>query len=264
MMKMYGFFIGGKMKTCDQLSINKTEYELSRQINRRIRSFDVILNINKLEDGQYINFIKCYENSYIVPFSVRVNSKNSNEDFNRVLYNAIFHEDVNLIEWFLKVFKPRKNVEIITQAIHSSINMLELLKSYGYAEPFDADENKILLLEILKKIEKNDIVEWIFATFDFSNISTIIFNDSYQIGLKALQLLNDKKIHFSLTDKFVANAIAFKDKKRYCDLYTYLVEMDEITEDRVNLGEVIGQDSFAQFKNSEYEFKYENETSKFL
>jgi hypothetical protein len=232
---MIGFITGSRMS-------GSIKYKLSRRRISNIQSFDVILNMDNMESGKYINIIELRDEDYfIISFSIEVNSLNSNNELDKVFSLAIMSfRDVKLTEWCLKVFKPEKNIKIISLAIWSeSIKIMELVKSYGYVENFSADEKKWVLLLFLKQIEEkndDDIVEWIFATIDFSNIS-IIFVHLHQISLFGLRLLKDKKIHFSLTDNYVASVIAFKETE--CDLYTYLLETDEITENRENLAKVI-------------------------
>ena len=240
MSKMYGFLIGSKLS-------ENIKYKLSQRRISNIHSFDVILDIDDVIlniddfDGNYINFIKLRGEDYFnVLFSIKVDSWYSEENFhwswNFELRDEMM-ENFKFAEWFLKVFKPKNSFMIVRLAMCSgSIEMVEMVKSYGYFENLSEDEKKSTLTDELgKKKYDDDIMEFIFATIDFSNIS-FIFDYFNQITLNGLQLLKDKKIHFSLTDNYVVSAIAFKETE--CDLYTYLLEIGEITENRENLGKV--------------------------
>jgi hypothetical protein len=240
MSKVYGFLFGSQMR-------EDIKYKLSQKRIPNILSFDVILDIDDVIlniddfDGEYINFIKLRNGDYFnVLFSIKVNSWYSEENFHwnwNIKLREEMMENLKFAEWFLKVFKPKNSFMIISLAMCSaSIEMVEMVKSYGYFENLSVDEKKSILIdEVGKKKYDDDIMECIFETIDFSNIS-FIFDYFDQISLNGLQLLKDKKIHFSLTDNYVASVIAFKETE--CDLYTYLLETDEITENRENLAKV--------------------------
>ena len=240
MSKVYGFLIGSQMR-------ENVKYKLSQRRISNIQSLDVILEMDDVIlniddfDGKYINFIKIRNEDYFnVPFSIKVDSWDSEENFhwnfNFGLRDEIM-ENLKFAEWFLKVFKPKNSFMIISLAICStSIEMVKMVKSYGYFENLSEDEKKSILIgEVGKKKYDDDIMNFIFATIDFSNIS-FVFDYFDQITLNGLQLLKDKKIHFSLTDNYVVSVIAFKERE--CDLYRYLLETDEITQHRENLVEV--------------------------